>query len=231
MSDIAPINEKDVSLFRLKSELVELMQLRENDELSPEEQAAIDGQIKAYVGAELRKVDNIRAYLRHCDVMAEAAQEEANRLSSLIGTWKRRRDKLKDLCKDLMIESREKKLEGLHGSISLKGNGGLQPLEISQPAMIPEAFVLYRGWMSSEAMAEIPELVRGRQDFQFEREPIPGIVRAALKQPCEPCKGTGESMDLDRIPVTVVCPHCGGDGKRHVAGARLQERGSHIEIR
>ncbi len=215
------INEKEVSLFQLKTELVGLMQLREEPELSDEERAAIDGQIKAYVSAELRKADNIIGYLRHCAVMKKAANEEARRVTNLEKMWENREQRLKDLCQTLMIEFGEKRLEGQRGAIMLKGNGGLQGLDLA-PALLPEEFVLYRGWMSSEAYAAIPEQIRGRQDFQFEREPKQGAIREALNKPCPWRRCEGKDPE---------CPHCGGDGKYHVTGARLRDRGSHIEIR
>lgn len=206
MSDLT-INEKEISLFRLKSELVELMNLREDPSLAPEECIALDRQLQAYIRAEIRKVDNVRSYLRHCDMMAEAAAEEVKRLSALGHTWKSRRERLLDLCRELMLEFGEKRLDGLHGSIVLKGNGGLQALEMGNPGLIPEEMCDYRGFITSKCWTAILEACNRVgvspaewEGVQLERVPRQAMVREALKQ-------------------------------GPVAGARLQERGVHVEVR
>ncbi len=223
------INEKDISLFQLRSELTELMTLRDTPDLEPEAKAAIEYQIKAYIGAELRKVDNIAGFIRSRKMRIKAAKEESARLAALAASWEAEEKFVIDLCKDAMIQWNVKKLEGMHATVALQSNGGLQPLEIPQPALVPEEFVQYRGWMSSAAMAEIYERIRGRQDFQFEREPHQGRIRAALAEACNRCKATGSTYNLDDNKTQ--CEACSGTGKRQVPGARLGDRGQHVRLK
>ena len=219
------INEKD-SLVNLKVELAELMQLREDPELKPEERAAIDQQITVYVQANLRKVDNVRAFWRYCEDVMDSAARDRKDAEARYKSAEAKLEFLKSLCCDTMTAFGEKKLEGAHGFIRLQANGGPVALDIYSAALIPEELVLYRGWMSSQAMALLPPEVTARQDFQFEREPRQGAIRAELEKPCDICKGGGgTAYNAD------VCNECGGTGKRLVPGARLAERGKHARIR
>jgi hypothetical protein len=235
MNELAPINEKEVSLFNLKSELVQLMQLREDPELLPEEREAIEGQIKAYVGAELRKVDNVRSYWRHCEVMAEAAREEGKRLLGLASNWEMRLDKLKGLCLELMQGFGEKKLEGRHGFIRRQANGGNVGLEIYNPSLIPENMCQYVGSITSPAWRRIVTLCEalGEDITEFEgvlleRIPKEAMVRAAMKGPCERCGGLGVVGSSETPTRQMECDICHGTKTRVIPGAKLGERGEHV---
>lgn len=194
------------SLFQIEKQLAGLVASREECE-TEEDRKAVDEAIALYVKKEIRKVDSIRGYLRHCDMMAEAAAEEVKRLSALGHTWKSRRERLLDLCRELMLEFGEKRLDGLHGSIVLKGNGGLQALEMGNPGLIPEEMCDYRGFITSKCWTAILEACNRVgvspaewEGVQLERVPRQAMVREALKQ-------------------------------GSVVGARLQDRGVHVEVR
>ncbi len=236
MSDVpvsAPVQRSAsparLSIFQLEAELAELMEFRENEELTPEERQAVDTQIAEYISRELTKVDNLRAYMRHCQMMAEGARAEADVQLKRAISWKTRLDYLKGFCLDAMNVLGKTKLEGRTGYLLAKVNGGKQALTIAPDSrLLPEAFVLYRGWMSAEAFAAIPEQVRGRQDFQLEREPRTEMIRAELEKPCACCEGTGRFLTPEG---DYPDPECHGTGKKIVPGAKLEPRGSHVEIK
>jgi len=191
--------ERGLSIFQIESELAELMAFRE--ECNDEERAAVDGQIAEYVKREVAKVDALRSYMKHCQVMADAAAAEVKVQSQRAHSWKTRLEYLKERCGEAMGILGKKKLEGRTGYLLLKANGGKQALTIATPGLVPEEYVLYRGWMSARAYAAIPEQIRGREDFIFEREPRQEMIRGSLEK--------GE----------------------HIPGARLEPRGEHVEIR
>ncbi len=197
------------SLFQLEHELVELMALREEMAEAGEDVAACDQQIQEYVQKTIRKVDNVRSYLRHCEVMGHAAEVESHRLDQLAKLWGNRRDRLKDICRGVMEHFGIKRIEGQTGSLSLKGNGGFTPLTITDESLIPEELCDYRGTISGQAWADMDDYCitrssmeswKGRQDVQMERHPNNGKIREALK----------------RGPV---------------AGVREDPRGQHVEVR
>ncbi len=86
----------------------------------------------------------------------------------------------------------------------------------------------YEGWMSAKAYAAIPEHIRDREDFQFQRITMDAAIRATLEKACMNCLGVGQ---VQAPRATYTCPQCNGTGKQLVAGARLEPRGSHVECK
>ncbi len=181
------------SLFQLEHELVELMALREEMAEAGEDVTACDQQIQEYAKRELRKVDGIRQYLRHAQIMEEAAKAEAARLEVLARRWKAKGEWLKGVCQGVMEHFGIKRIEGQTGSISLRGNGGFAPLTIMDESLIPEELCDYRGVISGTAWKELGEMLfsslkanvdhwKGREDVQMERHPNNGKIRDALKR-------------------------------------------------
>lgn len=232
MNDLT-INEKEIGLWRLKTELAELMQFRQDEDLDAEAKAAIDTQIKAYVAAELRKVDNVAGFIRYRRSGAAEARAEARRLSALADSWERDEEYLLGLVKDLMIEFKETKLEGKYGYLKLQANGGQQALEIYNKELLPERMVKYQVTLSSEVWNLI--LQRAVKDewpkeVSVERIPRTGDIREALAKPCLICDDrAGFVWDG---PNRVQCPSCEGTGSANlVPGVRLEPRGQHVRIK
>lgn len=199
--ELAP--PRNLSLFRIETELEELMQLREDPELMPEERAATEAAIAEYVNREVAKVDGIRAYLRHCEVMRDAANEEAKRQRELSTAWDARREKLMDLCYQVMQAAGKKKLEGKTGTLQIKGNGGRQPVTITEPSLIPDEYCEYVGKVAGSLWRQIIDK-------------LPWI------------ESTGEA-EMVRTPRKSQI----GDALKNgaVPGAHLEERGSHLECK
>jgi hypothetical protein len=235
------IDQRGIPLARLVEELAELHEARDNPELTPEERQAIDGQIKLYVEANLRKVDDIRQWWRYCEDQLESAKRDSHDADARKRSWDARLEFMKGVCADVMsnlVDSRGrriKRLDGVHGFIRLQVNGGSVSLDIYSPALLPESMVLYRGWMSPEVMAALPPEITARQDFQFDRESRDGLIKATLETKCAKCSGSGvyerKEGRHDADMVNLPCPHCAGTGHELVPGARLAPRGQHVRIR
>ncbi len=223
--DLARIDERNISLIELKLELKELYEKREQEENTPEERAAFDGQIKQYIEANIRKVDNIRLFWRYCEDVMAAAERDEKDAAARKRSAENKLEFLKSLCHDVMVSLKEKKLEGAHGFIRLQTNGGSLALDIYSQALVPEELVSYTGWMSAECMAKLPPEITARQDFQFERATKDGTIKARLETKCDCCGGDGKGVNGE------PCTHCAGTGFLLVPGARLSPRGQHVRIR
>lgn len=248
MGELTPA--RDISLFQLESQLRELMEFRDTEELTPEERAVVEQQIQEYVVRELAKVDNIRSYMRHCSIMAEAAAEEVKLQSARAHSWKQRLDYLKGCCLDAMNVMGKKKLEGRTGYIQAKGNGGVQSLTVYDDRLLPsncrvavirvnlaewESFAEECNTMSKSMQVALSRLMTSagwQSHIEADQKPI----RVAMEKPCEACAGVGDVtgpyiVEGVEILATGKCGVCGGTGKQSVPGARLDPRGSHIEVK
>lgn len=234
------------SLFEIQSALVDLVTAREEAEAEldaalPERHAELarvietcEEAIRDYVAREVRKVDGIRGYWRHCEMMAEAAEAEAKRQKERAEQWSSRLRRLKDSVCSVMRSfewaSKSKRLDGSTGSITLKQNGGVQPVEITDPGMIPPEFMLVTLRIRGHQLAAITETLADH-DMQFtaeivKSEPMMTAIRGELTSACAECDGTGVISERE-----IQCFACGGSGHRGVPGATLRERGWHVEVK
>lgn len=208
----------NLSLYQIEEGLQELMAAYSEAE-DDVTRAAIEEGIREYVQREVTKVDSIRSYLRHCEVMAVAAKCEADSQMERSRAWKKRAEKLEAACLGTMVNMGAKRLEGSTGALVVKKNGGVAPLDITEPSIIPDEYCTatvklpYNEW---RVLCED----QGLSYAKVSREISNTAVRKALEAPCWLCDGKGGG-----------CSSCGGSGKQGVPGARLLERGSHLEVR
>lgn len=217
-----------LGLFQINQELAELLALR-SDMLAadpPEDVSAIDGQIIAYFQKEVAKADNIIPFWRHLETQAATARAEAARLQAYAADLDGQLDHLKLRVKEVMVQFSKKTIPGSSGRLLLKGNGGSAPLQV-QEDLLPDELCKWEGTIYGTAWQHIPQHFRDRPDVKMKRLPSNTMVRAALAKPCPHCLGEG-STDIN---ATVPCPACGGDKKNHVPGARLLDRGQHVEVK
>lgn len=236
-----------LTLYALSRELVELMDRYDScREESPDLLPIVEAELQTYAAAHVRKVDSIRQYLKHCELMIDGARREVATQKAHEEAWEARRDRLKALCVDVMQEFQAKRLDGSTGSLMLKGNGGKQPVRIDIPEMVPTEFSMWTGSVSGaaiQALLDIPGGAHwfGRQDVQLSAEPRKSLIEAELQKPCQPCAGAGEiilyNTDMDEgghvteKSYTETCVACGGSGKRGVPGCTLEPRGVHLEVK
>lgn len=216
------------SLFQINQELAELLALR-SEMLSadpPEDVSAVDAQMIAFFQREVAKADNIIPFWRHLETTAAVARAEADRLKAYATDLEGQLEHLKLRVKEVMIQFDKKAIPGTVGKLMLKGNGGSAPIQI-QEDMLPDELCKWEGVIYGTAWKLIPASFRERADVRMKRVPSNTAVRAALVKPCEHCMGEG-STDIE---ATIPCPHCGGDKRSRISGARLLERGQHVECK
>ena len=243
----------ELSLYQLESQLSELIEMREQAVADrktavgaePAEKTreieAIDNAIREYITAEIRKVDGIRAFWRHCELMAQAAKEEADVQAVRSKAWRNRLDRLKDTVKLVMEtipfpEGKPKKLEGRTGALYLKANGGKQAVEIHDESLVPDELCMVTATMPGDfwesvvdafaAKNECYDLEEKHSPCRVTRVPSLSLIAERLAQKCTRCAGNG-----DLIIQGIVCDECGGSGRQSVPGARFAERGNHVEVK
>ena len=129
-----------LSLYDVSRQLVELMTFRDEEELTDEEREAVDGEILRYIAAEVTKVDNLRGYLRHCEVMEEAHRKEAEKQTGMARIWEEREKRLKNYVLRALAAAGKTRVEGKTGVLRVQGNGGQAPMEIFDENAIPTRY-------------------------------------------------------------------------------------------
>lgn len=206
---------------------------------------AVDLAIAEYVKAEVRKVDNIRGLVKHLEMIRDAACKEADVMKNRAQVADRQMTVLKSAIQVTMEEmewreGKPRKLEGKTGSISLKGNGGRQPVVITDEGLIPDeccravVTMPFHDWQEIRRfVASGSPTVYGRYLEQFatiKREVSLTAIATQLEQPCKACQGNGNYLG-QKFEGVQGCPSCGGSGKNGVAGAILAPRSCHVEVK
>ena len=127
-------------LYDVERQLIELIQFSESEDLDPEARATVDEEIDRYVAAEIAKVDNIRGYLVHCEMMQEAAEREAQRQQARAHRWKARLERVKASSVKALREAGKTKVEGKTGVLRAQKNGGKLAMEITDEKQIPTEY-------------------------------------------------------------------------------------------
>jgi hypothetical protein len=251
-------------LWRLQGELFEMMEAREEvarmcdplggnylGELHATESrtqlTAIETGIQAYVRDKLVQVDDLREPLMALSegvaLCKARAAAETNRAIML----QNRFDRLKDAIKQAMqfLEQagywkpkQSKKLESAHGSFLLKGNGGSQPVEITDEALVPDEYckvtvrISYPMW--KEICVEMSDALIGTTSVG-PREVSKSAIAEALAKLCATCHGLPLGKQSSIHPSMgnpeITCSACGGSGLQGVPGARLAPRGESVVVK
>lgn len=249
-----------LSLWNIEQGLADLFEQREHalQELSaPElsdllmpELERLDLAIAAYMKAEVQKVDGVRGWWKHLEMMRDAAKDEARTMQDRAQAFDRQLTVLKSAILVTLEEmqwraGKPRKLEGKTGSISLVGNGGRQPVVITNETLIPDEYRTVSVKMNAElwrkVCAALPDLA-GLQECK--KDPNLTAIYNALQEPCGPCDGSGatpedrDGIDSNNVPITLrsyrldlPCEACGGCGKQGVPGAVLAPLGSHVRVK
>lgn len=208
-----------LSLFAIEAELLQLIDQREDvlermaamspDELtaSPEigqELSVVEGLIRQYLHGHLvAKADSIGFAVKEYEARAEARKAEAERMRASADRDAETAKRIKAMVLEVMQEFGEKKLPGRLFTITRQGNGGLSPLLIAQPDLIPDRLKMVMVKMSLDAWQHMRKFFEGAQ------------VACEVSAP-EP-NGSAIRGILER-----------GEG---VPGARIGDRGEHVRIR
>ena len=230
-----------LSLWNIEQGLADLFERREHalqefgapelsDLLMPQLER-LDLAIAAYMKAEVQKVDGVRGWWKYLEMMRDAAKAEAKAMQDRAQSAERQLTVLKNAIQITLEEmefraGKPRKLEGKTGSISLVGNGGRQPVVITDEALIPDEYRTVTVKMNAElwrkVCAALPDLA-GLQECK--KDPNLTAIYMALQEPCGGCGGTGKSGDFG------YCIGCGGSGKQGVPGAIFAPLGSHVRVK
>jgi hypothetical protein len=236
---MTPQTAQKLTLFELERELVELIEFAE-EATAEEEIVAARTLIGQYLEKRADKVDHIRGYLKHCDMMALCARDEAQTQTQRAKAWEARGQRLKDACVSVMTQFGEKRLEGRTGQLKVQPNPpsvevydiDLVPFEfqhvyLKMPAELWAGIVTFVGTFRAVVQALAPDLLdrwaEYRKLLDGRAEPDKIAIKAALNQPCEACE---HLTDKDRPE----CRDCGGTGKQRVPGTRLVSDKTHLRI-
>ena len=134
----------DLTLWDIDQGIAETSEALEEAFAAPQpdtvEIARLQEALKAYVAAEVRKVDGVRGYIKHAEMMAAAAREEARAQSARAQSWQMRLDRVKALVGDVMRAAGARKYESRIGFLRIQANGGKPSLEIAQPMFVPPEY-------------------------------------------------------------------------------------------
>lgn len=118
-------------------------------------------------------------------------------------------------------------------SIRIQRNGGVDPMEMKYPALVPDEYCRFTMQLSYRAYSHIcaanPHFV-GREDVRITREVNQDLVRATLLEDCPDCGGKGMKVSVAEGIADLPCVVCEGSGKKLVPGANLTERGVHLRV-
>jgi hypothetical protein len=237
----------DLTLHQIEVGLEQLIEYRQErladtvERPSEEEILALDMEIERYQISGPAKVSGVAGIFRSWKAKRETARAEIKRLQQVVAHYECMEGRLKDYCAGILERQPApakgcRKLVGIDGSqLMLKGNGGVQPLEITDASMIPDELCRYVLTLAGPEWRVVEEAVRRRTLGQLalspERQPDGDAIRKALAQPCANCAGKGEIVGgFDGI-INGTCPACGGSGRNAVPGAQLLERGAHVEVK
>ncbi len=130
------------SLYEMTAEILALHQQRElaEEEGDSVEVARIDTALAAYLREALpAKVDGIRAYIASQENAAEVHAAEAKYHLAKAAQAKGNIERVKAMCLEVMRHFQQTAYRGILHTIRRVGNGGVRPLVIRQPALVPSS--------------------------------------------------------------------------------------------
>lgn len=173
------------SLFDMTAEVLRLGQEREwaEEQCDTAEVERIDAAIKLYLHENLpAKVDGIRGYVGSLENAVEVHSAEAEYHAAMAARAKGTIARIKSMCLEVMQHFQVKLYQGRLHTITRQGNGGLKPLEIRQPELVPDDLQMVTVKMSldswrkySDHFADIGILCKCSQP-----EPDTAAIRSAI---------------------------------------------------
>lgn len=160
----------------------------------------VDLAIAEYIKAEVQKVDGVRGWWKHLEMMRDAAKAEAKAMQDRAQSAERQLTVLKNAIQITLEEmqwraGKPRKLEGKTGSISLVGNGGRRPVVITDESLIPDEYRTVTVKMNAElwrkVCAALPDLA-GLQECK--KDPNLTLIYNALES------------GMDGVPGAVLAP-------------------------
>lgn len=147
------------SLFTIEGAIVSLFELRAEAEAEgdAEQLAVLDKEIDAWVKQEIRKVDSIAGYIRECELRAETEKAEAARHADRSAMWQARADRVRQSSLEAMAAYGVKAVETPQNTMRVQGNGGVEPLEVTDMTTLPDTYKRITVTMPLEAWKSLVE--------------------------------------------------------------------------
>ena len=196
--------------------------------------------------ALVKKTDNLAGVIRRLQSDAAIQREEAERMAARAKASERAEQWLKDYAIRVMDEHGWKHLKTVANTISIRGNGGVQPLVIDAPDKVPDDLCWMEGRIRADLWAAIldSDTFRTTIRVQLTRVPSNTLIREAIAKAdeCKKCGGVGrycsECGDVPcscrdtggPIDMPTSCEACNGTGRAIVPGAHLESRGRHLRL-
>lgn len=196
----------NLTLWRIEESIIGLQEIIESPDTSEDEKQTAFSEMAAWVQREVEKVDGVRAWLRHCAVMEDAAKFEAAAMNARAKRWAERARRIKDICLTFMEIRGLKRLEGQSGVLRMHGNGGYQPLKIARPDLVPDEYRVYALKIAAHDWKQLQRILLLADAGDLLRKMLAGVV---------------EALDEAKIRSALVL-------KENVPGAELEERGHHL---
>jgi len=233
-----------MSDLRINDDFSALADLIESTEDAPDgasleqAQAALLERIRAEL---IARSDGLRRAIIWYEKLADDAKRVAKQAAA-------RAALVREYVKNEMQAAGTRKVQTASGSLMIRGNGGLEPLVITDAALLPDEYCTVQVRINAALWAEIrrhvaecgrPGLAAMELSLTSEREPSNALIRAELAKPCGHCKGTGTrdlrgtvmALSADDKDLVKQCPDCGGTGHRSVPGCRLDPRGESLVVK
>jgi hypothetical protein len=204
---------------------------------------AADVALVEHSTAEVERADSYIGLIRYLEAAIALRRAEAQRNTLAARIAERILEQVKATAVFVMTEAKRPRIEGSSGSYLLaKKSGGMAPLLITDPALVPDDLCRLEGWVNAGVWGRMVAIVR-RHVTGEEWEPtarwtgrVPdnAAIRAQLDLPCPKCNGDGAIRATEKIEgerSEVVCSECGGSKTAGVPGARIGERGTHLEVK
>jgi hypothetical protein len=120
---------------------------------SPEAKEALEAHLAGLDAALDSKADSYAAMIRELESRAQVRKEEANRIRNLAAMDEALSTRLKTRLKEVMERTGRTKIETPRFYLSVAGNGGKNPLEITvDPATLPKDLQIVRIEADKEAI-------------------------------------------------------------------------------
>jgi Siphovirus Gp157 len=239
-----------LSLFQIEAELLGLLDQREDAEQRhsdakempvilaiEEELKAIEGLIRDYVKAEVRKVDSCAFAIKEYEARAAARSQEAERMKASSDRDAETAKRIKAVVLEVMQEFNEKKFSGRLFTISRQGNGGVQALTIAQPDLVPDHLRTVTVRIRGNDFKAIPRDTARSMEIVSD-EPNNGAIRAILERAEVERKAIMEEAEILAKGASEAALYSQKDyiGKKlarlsGVPGTRLEPRGEHVKIK
>ena len=166
--------------------------------------AAADLALRTYAEMELRKVDGYIATMRTLTAALAYRKAEAERHKKAAQGIQNALDWLKQYAQTAMEAWGKKRLEGKTGYLLLNGNGGKQPVTITDEALVPDEFCTVTATIPMDLWSQVVLALDGEDLSRVRTGP--------------------------RVPSLSLIGEALGKGEG-VPGCRLEPRSSHVEVK